>query len=73
MWTATVFMLFGLFWITSFLTYTSKYICMIACSTFYFNSNAQGNGDAEVLVGFKFAHLNNTGSIMFGSFIIAII
>jgi hypothetical protein len=70
---ALVFMVFGYFWIISFLNYTSNYICMVSCSTYYFNSNAQNEGAAEVMLGIKWAHLNNTGSIMFGSCIIAII
>ena len=68
-----VFMLFGLFWITAWINYTSNYICMVSAATYYFNSDAQNEGDAEVGLGFKFAHVNNCGSIAFGSFIIAII
>lgn len=67
------FMFFGLLWIMAYLKYTCNFICMVAASTYYFNSTDGNEGSAEVGLGFKFAHLNHMGSIAFGSFIIAVI
>lgn len=67
------YMIFGLFWIMAWLKYTCNFICMVAASTYYFNSSANKEGQAEVAIGFKFAHFNNFGSIAFGSCIIAIV
>lgn len=43
-----LFMLFGLLWIVAFFNYASKFICMVAASTYYFDSNAEKEGEAEV-------------------------
>lgn len=67
------FSVFVLLWFVAFLNYTSNYICMVAASTYYFNSSVNGEGDAEVGLGFKFAHINNTGSIAFGACILAVV
>lgn len=67
------FMFFGLLWMLAYIKYTCNFICMVAASTYYFNSTDGNEGDAEVGLGFKFAHVNHMGSIAFGSFIIAVI
>lgn len=46
---------------------------MVSAATYYFSSNAQGDGSAEVSTGFKFAYCKNIGSLCFGSFIITLI
>jgi hypothetical protein len=68
-----LFMFFGLLWIMAWIKYTCNFICMVAASTYYFNSNRTKDGEAEVALGFKYAHINHTGSIAFGAFIIAVI
>jgi choline transporter-like protein 2/4/5 len=67
------FMFFGLLWIMAWLKYTCNFICMVAASTYYFNSTPSEEGSAEVGLGFRFAYLNHMGSIAFGAFIIAVI
>jgi len=66
-------MLFGLLWIMAWLKYTCNFICMVAASTYYWNSNPNHDGDAEVGLGFKFAYVYHMGSLAFGSFIIALV
>jgi hypothetical protein len=66
-------MLFGLFWIISFINAKTSFIAMVSASTYYFNSNKDKDGEAEVGLGFKFAYLYHVGTIAFGSFIIALI
>ena len=67
------FMVFGLLWLMAWIKYTCNFICMVAASTYYFNSNANKEGQAEVAIGFWFAHFNHFGSIAFGSCIIAVV
>ena len=66
-------MLFGLFWIVSFINSKLSFIAMVSASTYYFNSNKNKEGEAEVGLGFKFAYLYHIGTLAFGSFIISII
>ena len=68
-----LFMLFGILWIVNWLKYTSSFIVMVSASTYYFNSNATTEGEAEVGLGFKFAYVYHCGSLAAGAFIIAII
>jgi hypothetical protein len=68
-----MFMLFGVLWICAFFEYTSTFIVMVSASTYYFNSDAAFEGDAEVGLGFTWAFNYHAGSIAVGSFIIAVI
>lgn len=69
----SAYMFFGILWIIAFLKYTSNFICMVAASTYYFNSGPNSEGEAEVGFAFKAAHVHHAGSIAIGSFIIALI
>lgn len=53
---ALFFMFFGLMWLLAFFNYISNYVCLVAASSYYFNSNQSAEGDAEVMLGVKFAH-----------------
>lgn len=66
-------MLFGLFWIISFINAKTSFIAMVSASTYYFNSSKDFDGEAEVSLGFKFAYLYHVGTLAFGSFIIAVV
>lgn len=66
-------MFFGILWIMAWWTYSSKFVIMAAATTYYFNSNAEHEGEAELLYSFKLAHIYHTGSIAAGAFIIAVI
>jgi hypothetical protein len=68
-----LFMIFGLFWIISFINAKTSFIAMVSASTYYFNSSKDIDGEAEVGLGFKFAYLYHVGTLAFGSFIIAIV
>jgi len=39
-----LFMFFGLLWIMAWLKYTCNFICMVAASSYYFNSGPSGEG-----------------------------
>jgi len=67
------FMLFGLLWINAWLQYTCNFIVMVSASTYYFDSNAEHEGVANVGLGFTFAYFYHAGSLAAGAFIIAVI
>jgi len=67
-----LFMFFGILWVTAWLEYSSQFVIMVSASSYYFESSANNDGDADVGMGFKFALLH-TGSIAIGAFIIAIV
>lgn len=67
-----LYMLFGILWITAFFEYCSTFVVMVSASTYYFNSNPNEEGSAEVGLGFSYAVLH-AGSIAIGAFIIALI
>lgn len=48
-------------------------VVMVSASTYYFTSNSEAEGQAEVGLGFKWAMVNHVGSLGFGSLLIAII
>lgn len=46
---------------------------MVAATTYYFDSNSEKDGEADVSLGFKFTYMYHAGSLAFGSFIIAVV
>lgn len=68
-----LYMFFGLLWITSFIEYAGNFIIIASAASYYFDSNADEEGNANVMQGVKWAYINHFGSIAFGSFIIAVI
>lgn len=63
----------GFIWMRAFLEYTSAFIVMSSCASYYWSSNAEEEGEAEVLYAIRIAHINHTGSIAFGSFIVGFV
>jgi hypothetical protein len=72
-WMIFLFMFFGILWICAFIRAKTSFIAMVAATTYYFDSNENKEGDADVNIGFKFAYMYHAGSLAFGSLIIAII
>lgn len=68
-----LFQLFGLLWVLNFIVAKTNFITMVAASTYYFDSNPNKDGSAEVMLGVKYAYCNHFGSLAIGSFIIAVI
>lgn len=68
-----LYMVFGLLWVNAWIDYSCKLVTMISGATYYFNSNKDYEGGAEVCTGFYMTHFNHPGSIAFGSFIIAVV
>jgi hypothetical protein len=67
------FMFFGILWVLAWVNYTNDFIAMVSVATYYFDSNHEREGEADVGLGFKFAYVNHIGSISCGAFIIAVI
>lgn len=70
---AALGMFFGILWVMAWWNYSAKFVIMAAATTYYFNSNAEHEGQAELLYSFKLAHIYHTGSVAAGAFIIALI
>jgi hypothetical protein len=68
----SLYMLFGILWVTAFFEYCSTFVIMVSASTYYFNSDPHNEGAAEVDMGFKYC-VTHFGSLAIGSFIIAVI
>jgi len=67
------YMVFAIFWLVSFIQYKSQFIVQVSAASYYFDSNPERDGSADVGLGFKFAYMNHLGSLAFGSFIIGMI
>lgn len=68
-----LFMFFGILWICAFIRAKTSFITMVAACTYYFDSNEEKDGSADVGTGFYYAYMKHAGSLAFGSFIIALI
>ena len=68
-----LFMVFGIVWIANWIEYTSRFIVIVAATTFYF-SNHRDQPDiempAEIKFGFECAYVYHPGSVAMGAFII---
>jgi len=64
---------FGLLWMYNLFKAKTSFIVMTAASTYYFDSNKDKEGSANVSLGFKNAYYYHMGSLALGSFIIALI
>jgi len=65
----------GFFWCRAFLEYTSKFIISSATATYYWSCDCEDEDDGEAEVGFsiRIAHVNHTGSIALGAFVIGFV
>lgn len=66
-------MILGIVWLLVLVNTIFSYVVMVATSSFYFDSAPTENGDgsANVSLGFKFALIKNFGSLCIGSFIMS--
>lgn len=66
-------LLFAYLWLNNFLKYQGVMTCMCSVSTYYFNSNADGEGEAEVAQSLYWSMITHSGSVALGSLLMAII
>jgi hypothetical protein len=72
-WGLFAFLAFGLLWIVNFINDKTKYITMVAASTYYFDSSETKPGSASLSTAFSFAYTKNVGSIAFGSLLLTLV
>lgn len=69
----TVALFFGFLWVAIYLKNQTVMTCMCSVSTYYFSSNANGEGSAQVVKALYWSNVYHAGSVAFGSLIMAII
>ena len=47
----------GIIWVLGWIRFSSRYVVMCATATYYFNSDVEDEGTAEVLLALKFTHI----------------
>lgn len=65
--------LFYFFWICAFLMAAAQYVLIVAVCSWYFTEDAQSRGDFSILRGYHWLWRYNVGSVLFGSFLIAVV
>jgi hypothetical protein len=65
--------LFFFFWVSAFLVAASQYVLIVAVASWYFTTNTDKRGDFSIMRGYWWLFRYNLGSILFGSFIIAVV
>lgn len=65
--------LFYFFWVSAFMIAASQYVLIVAVASWYFTENADRRGDFSILRGYHWLWRYNVGSVLFGSFLIAIV
>ena len=64
---------FLFFWITAFIIASTQYVLIVAVVSWYFTQNEETRGNFSLLKGYWWSIRYNMGSLLFGSFIIAVI
>ena len=65
--------IFFFFWVTAFLIAVTDFVLIVAVCSWYFTENEDKRGNFSILKGYYWAFGKNMGSLLFGSFIIAIV
>lgn len=66
-------LLFAFLWLNNYLKYQGVMTCMCSVATYYFNSNSDGEGEAEVAQSVYWSSVTHAGSVALGSLLMAII
>lgn len=67
------FSIFFFFWICAFLMAASTYVLIVAVVSWYFTENENTRGNFSICRGYWWLIRYNLGSILFGSFILAVV
>ena len=65
--------LFFFMWFTAFLIAATEYVLIVAVAQWYFTQNSDKWGNFSICTGYWWALSYNMGSLLFGSFIIAVV
>ena len=60
-------------WISMYIVNKVAYVCCVGAASYYFTSNAQKEGTAEIMQGLKWSSTTNMGSLALGAFIITML
>jgi hypothetical protein len=63
----------GILWLVNFIREKTNFICMVSVATYYFSSNRQAEGSANVMKGFNLAYTKHAGSLALGALVHVII
>lgn len=64
---------FYFLWIVAFSLAATQYVLIVAVVSWYFTANGDRRGDFSILRGYHWLWRYNLGSILFGSFLIAVV
>ena len=67
------FSIFFFFWVSAFLMAVSQYVLIVAVVSWYFTENEHTRGNFSIMRGYWWSLRYNMGSLLFGSFILALI
>jgi hypothetical protein len=65
--------LFYFFWVSAFLVASAQYVLIVAVASWYFTENSDRRGDFSIWRGYYWLWRYNVGSVLFGSFLIAVV
>ena len=65
--------LFYFFWVSAFLLASAQYVLIVAVASWYFTENSDRRGDFSIWRGYYWLWRYNVGSVLFGSFLIAVV
>jgi hypothetical protein len=65
--------LFYFLWIVAFSLAATQYVLIVAVASWYFTQNSDKRGDFSIIRGYYWLWRYNLGSILFGSFLIAVV
>jgi hypothetical protein len=65
--------LFYFLWVTAFILAATEFVLIVAVASWYFTENSARRGDFSITRGYAWLWRYNLGSILFGSFLLALI
>jgi hypothetical protein len=69
----SLILFFGMIWIFNFIKAKTSFIVMVSASFYYFDSDAEKEGSADISTAFNWAYMYHAGSLAYGSLLISII
>lgn len=67
------FHVFGFFWVAALIIACTQYVIIVCVATWYFTVNSDTKGRFSLCSGLWWCIRYNLGSLMFGSFLIAVV
>ena len=64
---------FYFLWVSAFIMAVSQYVLIVAIVSWYFTENEHTRGDFSIMKGYWWVIRYNMGSLLFGSFVLAVV